>query len=111
MANFSASSGADSRGSHLEWSLVFNDAVDTVTIDASYSGPAPAPQVAKITIMLNTSVSITLDLLTARLSTGQLFDGDAATMLNSGPRTRTGVRLKVSADRAALITHSTEFLP
>ena len=115
MASFSAESGADSRGYHLGWTLAFDDVADTVTVDAVYTRPAGTPdvppQIAKLTILLNTSVSITLDLVTATLSTGGLFDGNPATMLNSGPRTRTGVRLKISADRAALITHSTEFLP
>jgi hypothetical protein len=78
---------------------------NTVTIDATYTQPPdgtiPVPGTAAITFTLNTSVSIRLDLVTARLSTGQLFDGNSATMLNSGPRTRTRrTRLKVSADRA-----------
>jgi hypothetical protein len=115
VANFSASSGAFSRGYSLDWTLVFDDVANTVTIDATYTQPPdgtiPVPGTAAITFTLNTSVSIRLDLVTARLSTGQLFDGNSATMLNSGPRTRTGVRLKVSADRAAAITHSTEFVP
>lgn len=115
MANFSASSGAFSRGFSLDWTLVFDDAADTVTIDATYSQPpgagVPVPAVARMTITLNSSVAITLDFNTARIVSGPLFDGNAATMLNAGPRVRTGVRLKISADRAALITHSTEFLP
>jgi hypothetical protein len=115
MTNFGASSGADGGGCHLGWDLAFNDAADTVTITAVHTrfdgSAAPAPQVAKMTITLNTSVAITLDLLTGRLGGGQAFDGTATAIINSGPRVRTGVRLKVSADRAALITHSTEYQP
>lgn len=115
MANFSASSGAFSRGYSLDWTLDFDDAANTVTVTVVYGRPAGSPdadpQAAKMTLTLNSSVQITLDFLTARLSTGQLFDGSAAPMLNAGARTRSGVKLKVSADRAALITHSTEFLP
>lgn len=115
MADFFASSGAGGGGCLLEWDLHFNDAADTVTITATHKhfdgSPAPDPQQAQITVTLNTSVSVSVNLLTGRLSTGQAFDGTATAIINSGPRTRTGVRLKVSADRAALITHSTEYLP
>lgn len=116
MANFSASSGVDSQGYHLEWTLAFDDAADTVTVDAIYTRSngqaAPAPQKAEITVTLNTSVAITLNLLTGRLDNGAAFvQGSPGNMLNAGPKTRTGVRLKVSADRAALITFSTDLLP
>lgn len=115
MANFSASSGASSRGFSLDWALAFDDTANTVTITATHTrtdgSAAPDPQVAKVTVTLNTSVAVTVDLLTGLLNNGQAFDGTATKMINSGPRTRTGVKLKISADRAALITHSTEYLP
>jgi hypothetical protein len=115
MANFTASSGAGGGGCLLEWSLSFDDAANTVTISATHAhfdgSQAPAPQQADVTFQLSTGQSISINLLTARLSTGQLFDGNAATMLNSGPRTRTNVKLSVTADRAKLITHSTQYLP
>lgn len=116
MANFSASSGASGFGCSLEWTLVFDDAANTVTVNATHrklsdGTAAPAPQQAQITFTLNSGASISLNLITARLSTNQLFDGNSATMLNAGNRTRTNVRLRISADRAALITHSTEYLP
>lgn len=121
MANFSASSGASGWSPSLngpctlEWSLVFDDAANTVTVNATHvkndGQPAPVPQQAQITLQLNGGQSISLNLITARLSTGQLFDGNAATMLNGGSRTRSGVTLSVSANRAKLITHSTEYQP
>lgn len=120
MANFSASSGASSQGFHLGWSLVFDDTANTITLTADHTRtngtPAPDPQVARITLVLNTSVDITVDLLTGRIlnaqgGQGQAFDGTATPIINSGPRIRTGVKLKISADRAALITYSTEYLP
>lgn len=115
MADFFASSGAGGNGCLLEWTLHFDDAADTVTVNATHAhfngSPAPDPQQAQITLTLNSSVSIGLNLLTGRLTNGQAFDGTATKIINSGDRTRTGVRLKVSADRARLITHSTEYLP
>lgn len=120
MADFHASNGTDSQGFHLQWALVFDDSANTVTITADHTrsngSAAPNPQVARVTFVLNSSVDITLDLLTGRLlnaqgGQGQAFDGTATAIINSGPRTRTNVRLRISADRAALITHSTEYLP
>ena len=114
MADIFASSGASSGGYTLEWSLVFDDAADTVTIDATYTGPngPPQPQVAALTVTLNTSASIGVDFLTGLLSTGGSFvQGSPGNMLNAGAKTRTNVRLQISPDRAAGITHSTEFLP
>lgn len=120
MADFFASSGAGGNGCLLEWALDFDDSANTVTVSSTHKHfngtAAPDPQIARVTITLNTTVDITLDLLTGRLlnaqgGQGQAFDGTATKIINSGDRTRTGVRLKISADRAALITHSTEYLP
>lgn len=115
MADFSASSGAGSRGYTLEWSLVFDDTANTITINATHRDsagqPAPAPQEAELTFRLNSGQAIGVNLITARLSNNQLYDGNAATMLNAGDRTRTGVTLSVSSNRARLITHSTAYQP
>lgn len=115
MADFFASSGAGGNGCLLEWALRFDDSANTVTVNATHAhfdgSAAPDPQQAQITLTLNSSVSIGLNLLTGRLTNGQPFDGAATKIINSGDRTRTNVRLKISADRAALITHSTEYLP
>ena len=116
MANVSASSGASGLGCILEWSLLFDDAANTVTINATHKRTdgalAPDPQQAQITTTLDTNQTVTVDLLTATIQPGgQLFDGDPASMLNSGPRTRTNVKLKVSADRAAVLTFSTQYQP
>lgn len=115
MADFAASSGALGGGCKLEWDLLFDDSANTVRVTATHTrvdgSPAPVPQQAQITFTLNGGVSIGLNLLTGRLSNNQPFDGTATAIINSGPRTRTNVRLKISEDRAALITHSTEYLP
>jgi len=117
MANFSASSGAMSLGYSLDWTLAFDDAADTVVIEALYTQPPngviPVPWRARLTIILNTSVDATVDLITGLLvPSGVPFVQDSpGNMLNAGPKTRTGVKLKVSADRAAAISHSTEFFP
>jgi hypothetical protein len=115
MANFSASAGAYGGGCKLLWSLEFDDAADTVTVTATHArfddSPAPVPQQAQITFTLNGGVSIGLNLLTGRLTNNQPFDGTATAIINSGLRVRTGVRLQISAGRAALITHSTTYLP
>jgi hypothetical protein len=114
--NFSASSGASGLGFTLEWSLDFDDAANTITINATHvrnsdGAPAPAPQQAELTFRLSNNQSIGVNLITGRLTNGQLFDGTNATMINSGPRTRSGVTLSVSADRASLITNSTSYVP
>lgn len=115
MADFGASSGAMTPGFNFEWSLLFNDTADTVTVTAVHTrrdgSAAPAPQAAGITLQINSGQAISLDLLTGQLTPGGLFDGTAGNMLNTGPRTRTNVRLRVSADRAAMMTHSTQYQP
>lgn len=115
MANVFAESAAGGNGCRLDWSLTFDDQADTVTITATHrrfdGTAAPNPQEAQITLTLNSSVSIGVNLLTGRMSNNQLFDGQNRAIVNDGPRVRTGVRLRVSADRAASLTFSTEYTP
>lgn len=115
MANFFASSAAGGHGCRLDWTLDFDDVANTVTVQATHAhfdgSPSPDPQQADLTFTLNTSVSITLNLLTGMLSQGGAFDGTASEIINSGPRTRTGVRLSLSSGRAKVITFSTAYLP
>lgn len=118
-----ASGGAGAGGHKVAWTLEFDDVADTVTIDAvhtRFSGDPQAgpPQTARINIVLPNGDRVACNLLTARLESTDrpawnnvLFDGSAATMLNSGPRTRTNVRLRVSANRARLIEFSTDYQP
>jgi hypothetical protein len=116
MADILAESGAGARGFRLYWTLHFDDAANTVTVNATHTrmsdgSAAPAPQQAEITFRLNTQQSITLNLLTGILTVGGAFDGTPGNMLNTGARTRTNVRLSVTPDRAQVITHSTQYLP
>lgn len=116
MADILASGSAGGRGCRLDWTLDFDDAANTVTVEATHRlfdqvTIAPAPQQAEITFRLNTQQSITLNLLTGMLSAGGAFDGTASSFLNTGPRVRTNVRLSVTPDRAQLITHSTQYTP
>lgn len=115
MADIFASSAAGGNGCRLDWTLDFDDVANTVTINATHKrfdgSAAPDPQQAQITFTLNSNVSISLNLLTGLLSQGGAFDGTAGNMLNTGNRTRTNVRLSVSANRARTITHSTQYLP
>lgn len=116
MADISASAGAGAAGCKFLWDLHFDDAANTVAITAVHThfdgSPAPDPQQAKITVILNTSVSITVDCLAGTLSTGGNFSqASPGPMLNAGAKTRTGVKLKVSADRAAALTFSTQYTP
>lgn len=119
MADISGSGGAGANNCKVLWTLHFDDTADTVTIDAVHTHfdgtPAPDPQQAEITVQLNSSVDITVDLLTGRLLTAQggqgtaFVQGSPGIMLNTGAKTRTGVRLKVSANRAAAISFSTQY--
>lgn len=116
MADIFASSGAGGRGCRLDWTLTFNDVADTVTITATHTrfdgSPAPDPPVAGLRITLNTSVEIGVNLLTGALSTGgQFSQASPGKVVNQGPKTRTGVRLRVSADRAAAISFQTDYTP
>jgi hypothetical protein len=115
VADYIASAGAYGNNCKLVWSLDFDDVANAVAITATHThfddSPAPDPQQAVLTFTLNTSQSIDLDLLTGLLSQGGAFDGTATAIINSGTRTRTGVKLKISADRAKLITFSTAYLP
>lgn len=116
MANINGSGGAGAANCKFLWDLVFDDAANTVTITAIHrhfdNTPAPDPQQAEITVILNTSVAITVNCLTGTLSTGGNFSQSSpGPMLNTGAKTRTGVRLRVSADRAAAISFSTQYTP
>lgn len=115
MADISASSAAGGNGCRLDWTLHFDDAADTVTIEATHTrfdgSVAPDPQQAAITIQVNSGQAVTVDLLTGLLSTGGAFDGTASKIINSGPRTRTNVRLTVSTKRAKAINFSTTYTP
>ena len=116
MANITASGGAGSNGVKFLWDLVFDDVANTVQIATTYTKfdgtPAPSPpQVASITVVLNTSVNVTVNCLTGTLSTGGNFSqGSPGPMLNTS-KTRTNVRLRVSANRAAALEFSTQFTP
>lgn len=115
MADIQASSAAGGNGCRLDWELHFDDTANTVTVTATHTrfdgSSAPDPQQAEITLVLNSSVNVSLNLLTGRLSNNQPFDGTATKIINSGPRTRTNVRLRVSQERARLIEFSTSYLP
>jgi hypothetical protein len=115
MADVFGSGGAGANNCKVLWTLDFDDSANTVTIDAVHThfngSAAPDPQQAAITVTLNTSVDISVNLLTGTLSTGGNFSqASPGPMLNAGPKTRTGVRLKVSADRAAAIAFSTTYV-
>lgn len=115
MADFVAASAAGGNGCRLDWSLHFDDVANTVTVNATHKrfdgSAAPDPQQAQLTLQLNTSQAIVLNLLTGQLTPGGSFDGTQGNMLNTGDRVRTGVRLTVSPNRAAAITHSTQYQP
>jgi hypothetical protein len=116
-----ASGGSGAGGHKLLWTLQFDDAANTVTIDATHtkfdgSTAIGDPLVAGITLTLNNGQKIRVDLLTGELFDAQddslgLFDGTPGTMLNTGPRTRTGVRLQVSAGRGRVLTFNTSYVP
>jgi hypothetical protein len=112
MAVINASGGAGAAGHKLLWTLAFDDAANTITINATHTrfdGTAAAgnPQAAAITVERNNGQGLTLNLLTD----GTIFDGAAANMLNTGPRTRTGVTLKVAGGRGQVLTFSTAYTP
>lgn len=116
MADIIASGGAGARGTKFLWDLDFDDVANTVTITATHTrfdgSATPDPQQAEITLILNTSVNVTVDCLAGTLSTGGAFSqATPGPMLNQGPRTRTNVKLKVSADRAQAISFTTQYLP
>jgi hypothetical protein len=121
VADVQASGGAGSRppgtpGYRFLWDLVFDDVANTVTITAThttFAGQAATdPQQASITVILNSSVNVTVDCLTGTLSTGGNFSqASPGPMLNAGAKTRTGVRLRVSANRAAALEFTTQYTP
>lgn len=116
MADIQSSGGAGAKGCKFLWDLNFDDSANTVTITAIHThfdgSPALDPQQADITVVLNSSVSITVNCLTGKLSNGQDFSqASPGPMLNTSPKTRTGVRLKVSADRAAALSFTTQYTP
>lgn len=138
MANITGHGGAGAQNCKILWDLLFDDAANTVTITATHTHfdgtPAPNPQRAWITTKLNTSVDITVDTVTglfgnpsgpldpsgnvdlmnpATILTGTQNFSQAAPgiMINAGPKTRTGVKLKVSADRAAAFSFTTTYIP
>lgn len=116
MADILASGGAGGNNCKVLWDLDYDDAANTVTIAATHThfddSPAPDPQQAQITVQLNSGQAISVDLLTGLLSTGGPFSQTSpGPIINAGPKTRTSVRLRISAGRAQLITISTEYLP
>jgi hypothetical protein len=130
MADVHAHAGAGANNCAFIWDLDFVDAANTVTINATHKHfdgtPAPDPVRAWITVILNTSVEITVDTVTGLTGTPNGDPNNLATvltgtvnfsqaspgeMLNAGPKTRTGVRLKVSADRAAMVSFATTYMP
>lgn len=116
MADVFATAGAGGNNCKVDWTMDFDDSADTVTITATHThfdgSPAPDPQQADITVQLNSGVSVGVNLLTGVLSTGGNFSqASPGKIINAGAKTRTGVRLRVTADRAALISFSTQYLP
>lgn len=114
MANIFVSAGASAIRGRLAWDLTFDDVANTVTINAVHTrpngSPAPDPLVAIITVTLEGGASVSVDLLTGLLNGGAPFvQGSPGKMINAGPKTRTSVRLTVSADRAASISFATEY--
>src|SRR5689334_9664970 len=55
----------------LPWSFDFDDVANTVTVTGTHTknddSPVVDPQVARLTIVLNTSLDATVDLLTGKL--------------------------------------------
>jgi hypothetical protein len=128
MADVIGHGEAGANNCKIVWDLHFDDAANTVTISAVHThfdgSPAPDPQKAWITVRLNSSVDITVDTLTGKMGTPDRPPEDPAAvltnqqnfsqaspgpMLNAGVKPRTGVKLKVSADRAAAISFSTQY--
>jgi hypothetical protein len=99
----------------------FDDVANTIVITASFSKnddtPCPDPQFALLTIVLNTSVNATIDLLTGKITApaqlaGQDFSqASPGEILNGGSKTRTGVTLRVSANRAAALSFGLDWKP
>lgn len=112
MAQIGYGAEVSGHGHKLVWNAVLDDVAHTITLDAVHtlfdgvSPPLGDPQKAQITLILNSGQPFVIDLLTD----GGQFDGGAAMIINSGPRVRQNVRLKVSSDRAQLISHSTDYL-
>lgn len=117
-----AEGGAGAGGHRLTWTLAFDDVADTVTVDATHARFSGAEQLgppsqAQIVLLLSNGQGVRVNLLTAQLFSGTngnllgLFDGDATSMINDGPRTRTNVRLNVGAGRGRVITFSTLYSP
>lgn len=116
MAHILASGGAGANGVKFLWNLDFDDVANTVQIATTYltfeGDPAPAPpQVASITVTLNTSVNVTVNCLTGTISTGGNFSQASPGQMLNTTKTRTGVTLRVSAGRAAALSFSTAFTP
>jgi len=116
MANVFASAGAGGNNCRLDWSLNFDDAANTITIDATHThfdgSPAPDPLQALIVVQLSNNAEVSVNLLTGALSSGGQFSQTSpGVMINTGPKTRTGVRMKVSADRAGAMVFSTLYTP
>jgi hypothetical protein len=105
----------------LPWNFHFDDAANTVTITATHTKnddtAATDPQNAQLTIVLNTSLDATVDLLTGKLTAPPALAGEdfsqtsPGEILNAGSKTRTGVKLKVSANRAAAVQFSFAYTP
>lgn len=107
-----ASGGSGAGGHKLLWSLEFDTVANSITIDATHtrfdgSTAAGDPQAATITVERNNGQSMTLNLLTD----GTVFDGGPANMLNTGPRTRSNVTLRVGQGRGQVLTFSTTYSP
>lgn len=116
MADVFAQGAAGGRNCRLDWSVDFDDSADTVTINATHThfdgSAAPNPPVATLIVTLNSSVDIAVDLLTGDLTPGgQFSQASPGVIVNAGAKVRTGVRLKVSADRAAAMFFTTQYTP
>jgi phage baseplate assembly protein gpV len=116
MSNVHAQGTVGANGCMMPWSVDFDDAANTVTVNTTHTrfdgSPCSDPSEASITVTLNTSVNITVDCLTGKLSSGGDFSQTSpGELLNAGPKVRTGVRLRVSPDRAAVLAFTVRYTP
>lgn len=124
MANVHADGTVEAHGFSFHWDLDFIDAADTVTINVQHTHLAdgtPAnevPSVATFRLEDNGSRTVIVDCLTGKFAPGTNPSGivgqnfsqtHSGSMLNAGPISRTGVRLKVSTDRAAGIESGSQY--
>lgn len=110
MAVIHAEGAAGAAGCRLDWILDFDDVANTVTVTATHTrfdgSPATDPQVAGITVQLNSGQPRTFDLLTIPAPS----DGQPG-ILGKGAQVFTNVRLRIGSGRGQVITFTTTYLP